>query len=272
MNLPRGMSILSGAIMVGLFLWCTPSEDNIEKPEYNGVWILSNYIDTIIRNRDIVKFTMEPLVWSSIGMIIENDTISSRGSFSFRINTNHVETDSFLVRNIYTEADSIGLKYSKVDDKIYVVRRGFRSEKKYLFIYRRATKDELILFNDFKNGDNFGHFERFLQDLFSDRIFVGSYRSLNEKNRTIEFRDDNTVVGFSGYQSFEVDIHFGTYHPEGNNNIILLRILQNESRRVNTTCYRWEFKKDTLVLNQMIIDATGDLLVPTSKYEYFIKI
>lgn len=231
----------------------SPSQNTIPYEEkadmqlnLNGVWGLSQYFDSIIKNKSIANYRIVPPSWFSLLIEIKDDSLYAYGSineYQFKIQqkdtlANFLKTNTgdwiLIVDSNKNELKLKNVKgYRVLDSMVYI----FKKKREYKSLVDSLDKK---LFH--RTSDNLTHY-------FHANIFAGKYKFLDSS--LVEFTSDGLVKGIDGYEKYEVDNYYGTYHPFNNlDNILLIRNSQDSSFFYKSELFNWVFIEDTLLLKR----------------------
>ncbi|PHR46510.1 MAG: hypothetical protein COA32_10220 [Fluviicola sp.] len=192
----------------------TPVNDS-NNYEFEGKWILTEYIDSIIIDKSISKHRMKELSWTAIVLDISDSLIKSYGSIMKPIDTiRNLKSDTLGILNHW--GTKWQLSYNRDNSRLEAVNLDSLNEK---YTFRRMTDDE----NKIIKIDTTDHFQirNGLTNYFTQNIFTGKYIDILN-NDTIVFHSDGSITGSRKYISFKPNIYFGTSHPFRNKDVIYL--------------------------------------------------
>ncbi len=216
-----------------------------------GHWILTNYYDSILKDKSISKYRLNPIAWHAIVIKIANDSLFYNGLIhsNGKMKLNH----SFDSLAVIKDNAPFKLYYNKILDRI----EGYSLQSKInnnfhlkTFKYRRISEANLVQIVD---ENNYSYTEKMFRQLFIDSILVGKYNSID--NKILQINSNGTLTGFKSFNKFYIHDYFGTYHPFHNHDVITFENIGDKSLMqkltTNKEIYNWRFVKDTLVLTEM---------------------
>lgn len=246
------------------------NEKDINK-KLEGFWILTNYYDSIIKDKSISKHRIYPISWSAMTLQIKKDTMLSNGLLyimdRIKIQT-YNDTLCFL--------DTYGkflFTYDKKRDCIAAIEIS-SNKSKYKgkhFIYRRISENRLLKI--IKQNDSFKIATGFYQ-LFIDSLIAGEYKSISNGN-TLILNSDGSMIGFKQFTNYQIHDYFGTYHPFNNIDAICFEDSRfNKSKNSLSSpsnYFNWSFSDDTLTFIELITENNDDYQLGEKTYK-FIRI
>jgi hypothetical protein len=224
-----------------------------EKNSLNGTWGLTNYFDTIIRNKEIAKYRIQTPTWFAILLKFENDTLISFGSFNnYKFSLFNSDTvcvfDDFGKWVLLNKGDVLILK------NILTFSNKPIDTVEYIYIKR----DDLSYITKDING--WVDLMPKMTDYFNENIMSGSYNYLGKK---IEFSSNGEIKGnLNKHRRYEVRNSFHTFHPFKNLDVISFL---NDEKEVEEF-YNWKFEGDKLILTEFVSsEETDDYILGKKK-------
>jgi hypothetical protein len=237
----------------------------------DGYWILTDYLDSILKDRSISKHRMYPIAWSAMALNIHRDTLYStgliNGSRGMKV---HSYMDTLAVIEGYGK---YALRYNTRNDYIEATAISTDQAPKTAartFKYRRVTEGRLkrIL----QNNDQRGLKEGFYQ-LFIDSLIAGEYTSLNDGHALV-LTSDGIISGFRSYNRYRIHDYFGTLHPFGNYDALWFE----DTTAISSgqfppppsaiQFFHWSFSGDTLLLTEMMTDNYDEYYLGKRRYTF----
>ncbi len=237
----------------------------------NGVWVLTNYFDTIVKHKQVAKYRLQVPTWFGIILEIDGDSIRSYGSLGDYYGNFNDVIDVFSDTLMHHESKQIGCWYLIRNDKSLLLL--IDEEDPYVdstkYIYERDLSKKYMA-KDLSGVFKIGHH---VTNYFNEKIMSGKYRYLNS-NKIVEFMPDGSLIGFEEFNEYEVRNYFGTLHMHKNLDVITFKSPEKFEQ------YNWVFTNDRLVLTKFIdeeIMVNGkrtitDYFVPGDKTITLIKI
>jgi hypothetical protein len=210
---------------------------SILKLQNQGIWVLSNYFDSVVIEKSIAKFRMNNINWSSLLLNFDNDTLRIYGSIYKQKIFIDYSGDTLPFKRIY-ENDLWSIILAN-DETIIKSFKKENPEQKY--IYRRMNEVEKQYIKIDEN--NWFSIDKGVEELFNVVLISGKY--LYKKNDTIAFEKNGQIKNFKNYTNFEIDNYFGTNHYFGNLDNIAL--ISENSRET----WNWKFIDNILILNKI---------------------
>jgi len=216
----------------------------------NGVWVMTNYIDDIQKNKSPLKsfrlLNGKGVVELSINGSINKDTILCSAvinnheelNFTGYFKKSNISILRINLEDYYTDCHyEIGL--DPIINKINIVLYRFNSENK-LIEKRNFTK---VLEQYSKKNT----IERGISRVVNEAILVGQYSLVKtkEKEPFISFNSDGSITGLEQFNSYYIRTDF-LIGPTQNFNQIML-----ERKDGKHKAYALIIHKDTVYLNQL---------------------
>ncbi|MDR2921621.1 MAG: carboxypeptidase-like regulatory domain-containing protein [Tannerella sp.] len=219
-----------------------------------GNWVLTDYIDNILKYKTIAKYRSNPLALNTWAFRVDKDSLFSTGLlYGFNI-ASHATTqnNNDTLALIETFGEPFILSYNKKTDKIKATNTKNPHEK---YTYRRATGK----LNEILSDTPFDCYqmENSMYDFLVNHLLVGSYEPVSDyKNiQTLIIQKRGIVKGFKNFDRYHVHTYFGTLHPYNDEDIIAFGSSESED---NGEIYSWKFSDETLTLTQMYTRDGGD--------------
>ncbi len=220
----------------------TPTDTDL-----NGVWIMTNYLDSILENKTIAKFRLQPATWFAIIIEIKNDSIRTFGS----IHDTDFSPIQFGTDSLITLKNSLTGDYSfKMNLKTGILEMKSNGNDSVNYSFKKRNDLKFLTENldkIHKTSTNFTNY-------FNEKIIAKKY-ILNQKE--INFAADGQLENFLGYKSYQVKNYFGTSHPFKNLDVL---ILKKEDGTIDY--WNWYFEHENLILTKLFCDFKS-----TDKYE-----
>ena len=210
------------------------------KFDLNGIWGLTNYFDSIIANKELAKYRLQPPTWFGILLQIKNDSLISFGSLIETNQTINLNSDTL------TYFDSYGGKWNLIRQENHLLLKQFPNQTNgdsTIYTYRKRKDLDFMTQNMnkiHKIGDN-------VTTYFNTSLLSGKYKS-SAQGKIIEFHEDGSLIGLDGYDKYEIRNYFGTLHPYGNLDVITFF----ESKTNKYKEYNWKFKDEVLILTELV--------------------
>jgi hypothetical protein len=234
---------------------------------FDGYWILTDYFDSIFKDKTISKHRLYPIAWSAMTLKFQNDSLFSTGLLYLKKKQKICLTCDTLT--LIKDFGTFILKYNKQTDNIEAIRIDsdkYNQFKNKTYTYRRVTEKHLITILANKNTSNI---EEGFYQLFIDNLLAGEYKSIgNGQNKKIILSSNGLMNGFKKYNKYQIHDYFGTLHPFQNYDVIIFEDSSIVSAGSSTPSksqiayYSWNFTEDTLTLTELKTKNFGD--------EYFL--
>ena len=237
----------------------------------DGYWILTDYLDSILKDQSISKHRMYPIAWFAMALNIHRDTLYSTGlidgSRGMKV---HSHMDTLAVIEGYGK---YVLRYNTRNDCIEATAISLDQSPKtsaLRFTYRRVTEGRMkrIL----ENNDQRGLKEGFYQ-LFIDSLIAGEYTSLKD-GQTLRLTSDGMMSGFRSYNRYRIHDYFGTLHPFGNYDALWFE----DTTAISSgqfppppsaiQYFHWSFSGDTLLLTEMMTGNYDEYYIGKKRYAF----
>lgn len=222
-----------------------------------GEWILSSYIDSVIINKAIYKFSNG---FASTAYLIKFDEDTCR-LFGFHENADLPlidKTDSsysfgysldqyWIIKQIDSNTLSV---------KEYIDTNQFKSYKPDNKEYQYKKNDTQLPIDDIK-------------EYFIDKLFKGKYENLSNGS-IVEFSNNNQINNLDSIKYYNLIIDFWDYSP-GNYDVIILSKSKNNDIK---DMYHWYFNGDTLNILNLVgnyDDESGFYQAEPNKVVYKLK-
>lgn len=248
----------------------TFSEEINENKSLDGYWILTDYFDSIFKDKAIAKHRLYKIAWSAMSFKIKEDSMFSTGLLYL---DNHIKLDSesdtlcdfenFGEFIFYynkeldrIEATDILLENNKFKDKKYTYRR---VEEEYL-------QSMLMKANPFEVRKDF-------YQLYIDSLIAGEYHSTADQG-ILTLSRNGISSGFKNYNKYAVHDYFGTYHPFQNYDVICFEDttiaweINSPPTEKQIAYYNWTFAGDTLTLTKMLTENFEEYFLGKQQYKY----
>lgn len=207
--------------------------------DLKGVWIMTNYLDSILENKTIAKYRLQPATWSVIVLHFKNDSLYAHGSindFGYDISKGNLDSIADINTNL---AGIYALGYNNESGNIEMKSKGKNDTT--IFIYQKREDLKFLVQNldrIHQTSTNFTHY-------FNEKLIAGNY-ILNSKE--INFSVDGKT-NFLDYTSYNVKNYFGTLHPFNNLDVIMLK-----KENGDLDYWNWEFNDQQLILTKLFCD------------------
>jgi len=220
------------------------------KSDYNGVWVLSNYMDSILNNKKIAEYRLLKPSWFAIVVKIVDKKIYTFGSIDdhvYDLELRNSENDT-LCELSHLGGTWVLTKNQKKNKLELKLVKGFKDEVDTT-LYTYAKSDDLLHLTENlkefvpKTESNFIRF-------FSKKFFVGDYTIISPKDRkgdAVYFYEEGNT-NFENFENYEPNIYFGTQHPFNNKDVISFSREYKIDVKYWYQFYNWRFNNDTLIL------------------------
>lgn len=231
--------------------------------EMVGVWGMTNYFDTIIKNKSVAGYRGQVLTWSTIIINIRNDSIFTYGSIFKNKTAFNYSVKNSLISDIIKFTDcNYRVKYDKPFIVATIIDSCFSKDTiKYVF-RKRKDLDRLINLRDDVNT-----LKSEVTDYFNENILAGTYLS-SVNNEKVVLGKNGQISGFKNFDKYRVGIYFGTFHPFNNLDVLIL----NDSSSEDEDYFTWKFTNNGLVLRPFITHPDGlDEFIVDKEEDYFFR-
>lgn len=213
---------------------------NPHNDSLNGVWGLNNYFDSILSNKQIAKYRIQPATWFAILLEIRNDSLISYGSIVGLEQKLNFQSDTLTV------FESIGRKYFLIKKHNELLLKQFPNEDiidSTIYVFRKRTDLKNLL----KNKNRVRKISDRITEYFNKHLISGTYID-TKNNEIIVFKENGELINFNGFDKYEIRNYFGTLHPHNNLDVItLINSSTNEFEQLN-----WKIFKDRLVFTEFV--------------------
>lgn len=202
--------------------------------ELQGVWGLTNYLDSIVSTKQIAKHRLLPPTWSAFLLDFSEDSLQTFGSITLEKMAINNKSDTIALLS----SEVSGERWWLIKDTPYLTLTSHSSNSRIdntKYIYRkRKDLNNLLIENGIQLENNIIQF-------FNSQLIKGGYMNTQTKD-TIHFNNDKPMT--KNNYHYNIRSYFGTYHPYKNLDVLYLR---NDST-VRFKEYNWIFNQDTLLL------------------------
>jgi hypothetical protein len=226
--------------------------------ELDGFWILTDYLDSIVKDKAIAKHSQYPISGEMMSFRIQNDSLFSKGIIFRGFKTKIIlENDTIKqIRYPYTfyynsQSDQIEATPLNLEKRSY-----FRRTDKEKYTYRRVNEKRLIYILQMRSIEGF-------HQLFIDSLIAGEYRSI-ENGKKLTLTNKYSMNGFKKYNKFEIHDYLEVreldefeINPFNSYDAIAFREHRgNYSEKdipkwMKIEVFNWKFTGDTLTLTEM---------------------
>ena len=207
------------------------SEKNIISNPLIGNWILNGYIDSILKNRMIFKYSMSIASTAYLIKFNDHDTCKMIGyhenadlPFMDKLNSiykfGYDTTQYWIIKLI----DENRISVNEFVDSTYF--KSFRADPTTYYYYKSEESAKINI-----------------HEYFTNEIFVGKYKNI-DNNDIVIFSPDSKIKGFDFANEFEIIVNFGEYSPASCDVIRLSK----KDNLTNEDYYHWKFISDTLLI------------------------
>jgi len=249
-----------------LFASCGQTNKKVEFKEHavsenlDGYWVLTNYVDDILKTKSIASHTSKGLTRDAIIIKIQGDSLVTHGLImgdKFRLSNNADSLTTIKGLRYYQ------LSYDKYIKQIRATAINDKSDRQdtITYYFRRVKSDEQRLIAGIDGKLFFENLEHNFYDFFIDSIIRGTYKPLGKSNdfKTLELGKANLTSGFKNYNRYSIHDYFGTSHPFGGNDAIVFEDTTisppENAPPTNIVFYNWSFNGDTLTLTEMLTET-----------------
>jgi|GEM_PF-3125430 len=248
-----------------LFVSCGQTNKKVQDNEHainenlDGYWVLTNYVDNILKTKSIAPHVSKRLTWDAIVIKIYGDSLVTHGLIMG--NKFHLSDNADSLTTIK------GLSYYQLsyDQSLKQIRAKATNEKSdkqdtITYYFRRVKPDEQRLIAGIDGKPFFENLEHNFYEFFIDSIISGTYKSLTKSNevKTLELWKANLTSGLKNYNKYSIHDYFGTLHSFGGNDAIMFEdttiIPPGNAPPTNIVYYNWTFNGDTLTLTEMLTE------------------
>jgi hypothetical protein len=211
--------------------------------DLNGTWVMTNYLDSILKYKSIAKYRMLPASWFAIIIEIENDSIRTYGSIYDNSFVAVSKTDTICIID-RTLSGLYSLTYIETTGNLELKQINTKNRKvdSVTYMYQKRTDLEFLTNNldkVHKTGSNFTKY-------FNKNLVAGQY---NLYRKVVRFLEDDRVENFQNYKEYQVGNYFGTYHPFQDRDILILTSNDGE-----VDYWEWKIISNNLILTKLTID------------------
>lgn len=226
--------------------------------DLDGYWILTDYIDSILKDKSIAKHSQYPISEAVMSFRIHNDSLFSKGIIlrGYDAKISRVNDTLKQIRfSRYTfyynrKSDQIEATPFRLKSNSY-----FRRADKEKYIYRRVKDKRLLNILGIRPTQGF-------HQLFVDSLITGEYKSIKNGQMLI-LTSAYSMSGFKRYNKYEIfdyleRIELDYQDPFKSYDAITFREHKGRSSEIdpkyavyNGAVYNWRFSGDTLTLIEM---------------------
>lgn len=258
-----------------LFASCGQINEKVENSEsavyenLDGYWVLTNYVDDILKTKSIAPHISKRLTWDAIVIKIYDDSLVTHGLImenKFHLSDN---ADSLTTIKKYQ------LSYDKSLKQIRAMAANDKSDQQDTITYhfRRVKPDEQRLIAGIDGKPFFENLENNFYDFFIDSIISGTYKPLTKSNdfKTLELGKADLTSGFKNYNTYSIHDYFGTLHSYNDNDAIMFEDTTitppGNAPPTNIVFYNWKFNGDTLTLTEMLTENYESYYLGTKTFK-----
>lgn len=196
-----------------------------------GIWVLADYIDSIIIDKSIAKHRVKPLSWSALQVEVTDSGIICYGSINQGDFTKGNIQKGILLKEDVSGSDYY-YTYDAANDKLMTLNIEDSSTGSYI------RTSESFLYQD---SGVFWQLEPKLHSFFVANAFAGTYVNI-ATNDTVVFDPKYSMSGLGEFNQYNINMFMGTSHPFNDGDHVTY--YGDDIRAINY----FEFKGDTLVL------------------------
>ena len=216
------------------------AKNSSQKRDLVGTWGLSNYLDSIIINKKIAKYRLQPPSWFGILLEIKKDSIYLYGSLM------EVETELINKEDTVAILNSFEGGWMLLRNQNNLLLKQFPYQENLdtsIYIYRQRTDLKEMT----KNLDRVHKISSNVTKYFNKEILYGTYIDQMTNNK-VEFLETGKLKGIDGFSEYEIRNYFGTLHPYKNKDVLFLRNRKEDSIKQ----FNWKFEGDILILREFV--------------------
>jgi len=217
----------------------------IDKTEFdlNGTWALTNYFDTIIKNKELAKYRLQTPTWFAILLEIDNDSIKTFGSISSE--KIFIEKTKDTLATLSSNISGSKWWLIRKEGKLNLIQHpNQKRTDSTIYVFRK--REEFKSFS--KENTDFFIIGKNVTEYFNKELFKGTYFNIDNKNKVIF--NKGSLSGVGKYDTYEVRNYFGTLHPHKNLDVITFK----DGRNNEFKQYNWVFEKNQLILTEFIYE------------------
>jgi hypothetical protein len=232
----------------------------------NGYWILTNYVDEVLATRSIEPPSRRlGLASAALVLKIDHDSIQTQGlmwAFKYPVSGN--------LDSLATVEANYKLAYNKQEGTIHAYNLG--GEDTVHYIFRKAGREDQRLVAHLEERPPFEQLEKNFYSFFIDKLIAGTYQPLIKTGdlNTLKLLPGGTTTGFKQFDTYSIHDYFYSLHPYTNDAIIFIdtnKVVREDQLPDNYEAYKWEFRKDTLVLTEYITEDLETFRPGTKQYK-----
>jgi len=261
-----------------LFASCGAAQSKVEEKDnaalenLDGYWILTNYVDEILKSKSIAPHTRKPLTWDAIILKIHGDSLVTHGLImgnTFRL-TNKADSLTTI-----TGLSDYQLSYNSSLQQIRATEVNAESGKADTLVYsfRRVLPNEQRLIAGIDGKRFFENLESNFYSFFIDSLISGTYEPLTKSTErgTLVLGKAQLTSGFKNYTKYVIHDYFGTLHPFRGYDAIIFEdttlVSPSNTPPTNEVCYNWRFNGDTLVLTELLTETYDSYFLGTKTFK-----
>ncbi|MDQ3111831.1 MAG: hypothetical protein M3R17_18235 [Bacteroidota bacterium] len=222
-----------------------------------GFWVMTNYFDSIIKNKTVTGYRKLFASWFAIAIEIKGDSIKAFGSIitNKKFSVMNSNSDTLFVFG-KTARGEYALYKNYTSGRLELVQTGNEKDEQDSIKYIFENRPDLRYL--IENSENEG-FSKNITSYFNEHLLAGAYLA---EVKAVTFLSNGIVTGFQNYTTYEVRNYFGTSHPFKNRDVVILKGKGVEDY------WEWKFENDTLVLTKMSVDwhVTDDYDLTNESY------
>jgi hypothetical protein len=205
------------------------------------IWGLTNYLDTIVEQKELAKYRLQTPSWFGILLEISPDSITSYGSI--------LEIEGELINSEDTlyQFESFAGKWILLKEEEQLLLKQVPNPKASfdatIYVYRKRNDLEPLL----KRLDKVHKISTNMTQYFNEKLLSGIYNN-NKTKQEVRFNRNGTLSGLKSFTHFQIRDYFGTHHPHKNLDVVFLK---NPKDKIFKQ-FHWTFDKSNLILTEFI--------------------
>jgi|GEM_PF-1448405 len=227
-----------------------------------GWWLLHEYHDSILNNRQVGVFSFESPVWDAIVIYITADSVFSSGNI-IPMNVTARHTGDTVRGGSMNSSDTYFIYKKKKKELIveFTNSKGVRE----VFHYRLFRSNEFVsLTKGLFDRKEFWPLRTNYHKWLTNYLLVGTYTCVTDQS-TLILSADETVSGFQKWPAYKVDDFFGTVHWTEKNDRVRFEV-PNKTGAFKD--YNWRWSNDTLILRPFLGQSIESYKIGQQELKY----
>lgn len=227
------------AFVVFMSISCVFKEDTnkMTDSDSGGIWVLTNYFDSMIRNKSVAKTALNKMSFHNIVIKLDGNKVQVGGVVNWLITfQRNLDDDTFYFNSNFGK-----FKYFFNNGGLSCI---MNNDNNIVYQYRRTNNTQL---NEIFEVYDRAKFIDYMQRMIITDIFNGKFKIQTNSGDSnfITFNPNNSISGLYDFKSFRIHDYIGTFNPFKGLDAITFSNIGNKKLYFN-----WSFSADTLILKK----------------------